>query len=311
MTFYSVWLLILLAEDSSSNTLDIKYSKQELINLLESLTGGEDSSVPDFLFFSAERLENYTDTKGPPRNRTELRRKDRPSAKNRTDAEKTLAKAQNRLARGKDVQVITRWARILDMLLFEDLDPEIQECTAIKTLGGIQPEVTPCKTPPNKPFVRRVRRKHNNRRKQQQQQQKKRREELARQKKRQEALRKKREREEMARIEPSLEELEQIKDILEENLEDENEEEEEEEGRENRFKRNLNQPQDAQPKASNLNRQRRSAIQNLDVERMRRSLSYTYSNEGECYPEGSEGSTSDTIMLCETCYKTVDFGESV
>ncbi|XP_066929824.1 uncharacterized protein [Clytia hemisphaerica] len=307
----SIWLLVLLTKDTSSNTLDIKYSKQELVNLLESLSGGEDSSVPDFLFFSKERLENYTDTKGPPRNRTELRRKNRPNAKNRTDAERTLAKAQHRLSRGKDVQVITRWARILDMLLFEDLDPEIQECTAIKTLGGIKPSCGKS----NKTIIRKVRR-------QKQQQQKKKREELTiqkRKKKRQEALRKKRKREELGRIQPSLEELEDIKHILEDNLEDENveeeedeniEEDEEEEG-ENRFKRSSNQPQNDQPKTSNHYRSRRSSLQNLEVVRMRRSLSYTYSNEGSCSVEGSEGSTSDTILLCKTCYKTVDFGESV
>ncbi|XP_066929834.1 uncharacterized protein [Clytia hemisphaerica] len=309
----SIWLLLVLqAKDTSSNTLDIKYSKQELVNLLESLSGGEDSSVPDFLFFSKERLENYTDTKGPPRNRTELRREDRPNPKNRTDAERTLAKAQNHLSRGKDVQVITRWARILDMLLFEDLDPEIQECTAIKTLGGIKPEVQPCGKS-KKIIIRKVRRRK--------QQQKKKREELAiqRKKKRQEALMKKRKREELIRIQPSLEELEDIKHILEDNLEDENaeeeqdenlEEDEDEEG-ENRFKRSSNQPQNDQPKTSNHHRSRRSLVQNLDVVRMRRSLSYTYSNEGSCFVEGSEGSTSDTILLCETCYKTVDFGESV
>uniref|UniRef100_A0A7M5WIU0 Uncharacterized protein n=1 Tax=Clytia hemisphaerica TaxID=252671 RepID=A0A7M5WIU0_9CNID len=298
----SIWLLLVLqAKDTSSNTLDIKYSKQELVNLLESLSGGEDSSVPDFLFFSKERLENYTDTKGPPRNRTELRREDRPNPKNRTDAERTLAKAQNHLSRGKDVQVITRWARILDMLLFEDLDPEIQECTAIKTLGGIKP---PCGKS-NKTIIRKVRRRK--------QQQKKKREELAiqKKKKRQEALRKKRKREELGRIPPSLEELEDIKHILEDNLEDKNVEEDEEEEGENRFKRSSNQPQNDQPETSNHHRSRRSPVQNLDVVRMRRSLSYTYSNEGSCFLEGSEGSTSDTILLCETCYKTVDFGESV
>lgn len=268
----------LLVDHGASNKLDINYTKDELIQVLEVLNGGSDSSVPDFLFFTKTSLKNYTNKVGLPRNRTELRRTKPPKAPNRTDAEVTLSKAQRLLRNGKQVEVITRWARILDMLLFSDLEPEITECTAEKVLGNVV--LPPCsKKKIKKKKIKTVK-----------------------------------------EISEKRSKGQRLLDILvngnEKEVEEEEEEDDinklEEEDQQFRWKRSAElEKEDRREKTRHHMLKAKSPVQPIDLERMRRSLSYTYSDEGTCYAEGSEGSTSATILLCETCYKVIDFGSDV
>ena len=55
----------------------------------------------------------------------------------------------------------------------------------------------------------------------------------------------------------------------------------------------------------------RSPVQAIDHERMRRAASFEYYARHTCKMEGDVGATSNTVMLCQTCYNTIDFGNSV
>jgi hypothetical protein len=268
--YVGVFLFINLGE---SNKLDITYTKEELEAILKKLVGNDESAVPHFLFFDKESLTNYSDTKGPPRNRTELRRSKRPKPRDRSDAEVTLGKALNRLQHNKSVGVITRWARLLHVILFEaNFTSEIQECVSQKTLG-IGFGENGC------PSVPKTKTKSCNRRR----------------------LRKKRRHWNRYRNRRYRSDEDDDDNEAEENKEDEREDYHQKEPQAEVADRSkyVNVPRSYGP------------VQTADFERMRRSLTYTYETDETCYKEGDTGTTTDTVYLCNVCYKTVNFGTSV
>ena len=261
-----------------TNSININYSKDELINILKTLLGGDNSALPDFLFFSQESLDNYTISEGPPRNRTELRRKKRPRARNRSEEEVTLGRALRDLQKGRNVEKITRFAQLLRAILYDkDYTEEFRDCLYEKTVGDerlLRKSISKCNR-----YSRKCNRNHRRCGKKKNSEKRKR-------------------------------------DYMYENEDDEENEIEEISPR---FKRAIinNEPQSYNPlKYINvLEKQRYLAagggIQTADFVRMRRSLSYTYVSEGTCFDEGTTASTSDTVYLCNVCYKTINFGDGV
>ena len=99
-------ILFLIVLTSSINGQGLNMSSCELKATLKTLFGGQ-GPLSDFVFYDRDSISTYLKTKGPPRNRTELRRNIRILVKNRTETEITLAKALNQYMRGENVKAIT------------------------------------------------------------------------------------------------------------------------------------------------------------------------------------------------------------
>ena len=304
---------------TSSNILTgVDYTKEEFIAELQKLNGGSDSSVPDFLFFTHDSLETYANTKGPPRNRTEKRRPNRPHPPTRSPADKTLSRATDDLRKGKNVNVITKWARILDILIFNQgnkIVPTNKECVALKMVGFDTSTI--CSSSSSSSNKNKKNRKKGRKRKKRRLQ-----EESISAEKKQRLLdyligrrspRKDYEEGEGEEDEKD-EEGDNVMDIFNNDDQYNDDDRDIDDGGESfrdRFQIDIPAYHPRQRKHINHNLKARSPIQTIDYDRMRRSLSYRYSETGECYAEGSVGTTDDTILLCETCYRTVDFGYDV
>ena len=329
----------------------MNYTKEEFIAELKKLNGGADSSVPDFLFYTHDSLETYARTKGPPRNRTEKRRPNRPRPPNRSPADKTLSRASNRLRRDKNVELITKWARILDMLIFNPenlIIPTNKECIALKLMGFDISTICSKNKNKKKSHKKRKRRKRKK-------------DQISNEKIGQRLL------DYLTRRTPQgyrddkdidddddndkekdkrdgIDNADILNDEEKDKYEDDEEKDEKEDNDEEKDQNDVvdndmlndNQKDDdgedigdgdsfrdrfKRDTADSYHPRQRKHIQNslkvlspmqtIDFNRMRRSLSFKYSDIGECYAEGSVGTTDDTILLCETCYKTVDFGYDV
>ena len=323
--------IFLLTGNGLSTKLNIDYTKEELIQLYQKLNGGEDSDIPDFLFFSKDRLWNYTKENGPPRNRTEKRRKNRTKARQRSNAEITLSRALQQIQKGRNLEIITRWARVLDILLFNDLDPEIQECTVIKTLGvtSRRTRYSSCEKSRRRISRRSFRRIRRTLRTSTTSTTKTKSEEDFFERERNNNYNNKhvhdfqQDHERKSRI--KQEEIDLHDFLRNYNMHEPEEDEDDDDDDDEVFSENKRERDDYRQKRyietqdKNENQSNdfhtqlkaRSPIQTVDFERMRRSLSYTYSDEGECFEEGDEASTSETVYLCHVCFKTVDFGPDV
>ena len=305
IVFLGIVIFTSLVSNGSSNTIAVTYTKEEFIEVLEILNGGSDSSVPDFLFFTQSSLQTYANTVGPPRNRTEKRRPSRPHPPNRLPADVTLSRASERLRKGQNVEVINKWARVLDILLFNQnnkLVPTNKECAAFKMLGFDTSVVCSSKS---------KKKNHNG--------------------KREQKLHKESPRDRKRLLDILTLQVRDDDDDDDNDDDDEEEDQIQEEDKiqdgvvkddmrndegsfRGKFKRKIVEDEGYHPRHHQRHShdlKGRSPIQTIDIDRMRRSLPFTYSEIGECYEEGTQGTTDDTILLCETCYKTVDFGSDV
>lgn len=276
---------------------------------LKSLFNGG-GALSDFVFFDLEDLENYTETKGPPRNRTELRRKTKPRSKNRTLTEITLARALRNYNKNNNRELITSWATLLYNVLYSDVLND-------RTKNVLKGKMIALSKKSTRLVARAIKR---------------------------EAQRKKT-LNKQADISRLLHEYELKSDIKQQMFdseeedgvnEDENNDPEEIYSdtpinmdadfedylsqvladRDNENQRAANKKKALEKYDSSLtshadNPRRRGMMQTMDFKRMRRAASYSYIGTATCYDEGSEGSTSKTILLCKTCYQTVDFGSTV
>ena len=270
-----------------------------MIELLATLNGDNAASVPDFLFFTQQGQINYIQTQGPPR--TEKPPKPgstKPKPPARSNAEITLSKALNRVQKGENVPIIEKWAEVLDLIVFSDLTAAQRDCSIDKITKNVDTSINTCKNSGGSSASGGSSGgsggKKGSRGK----------------RKRDMGTDEIRYRDIEEEVKEFLEDFENDGDDENYGNEKENESfEDEEEHFRGRFRRDLKRnphPYIHQPES-----EPRSIVQTLDMSRMRRGLSFTYSNYGQCYTEGSKGATSDTVRLCQTCYNTIDFGENV
>lgn len=251
------------------------------------------TALRDFVFLEIDDLKNYTETNGSPRNRTRLVRKKKLPKKARSIAENTIGRAMNNLERKKHKELITSWA----ILLHNSLYSEILDNTTKKAL---QRRLVSLSTTSQRLVNRTM--------------------------KRNKRLKARKEKSVLIDLEKDFkevdgEELEDIMKILNEDISSNgddyvvaediakelSDEEEPISKREQRYKRDI---QDA-PMSIAADPRSRRIVQPIDLKRMRRSASFSYSTTPVCTEAGSAGDTNGAVQLCHTCEATVDFGSTM
>uniref|UniRef100_A0A7M5UPY2 Uncharacterized protein n=1 Tax=Clytia hemisphaerica TaxID=252671 RepID=A0A7M5UPY2_9CNID len=303
-------LLAFIRGFNAETELDVELTKNEMIQLLGTLNGDQASSVPDFLFFTQEGQIDYIQTKGPPRTEKPTLPGSKPKPPKRSDAEITLSKALNRIQKGHNVPVIEKWAKVLDLLLFTDLTAAQRDCSIDRIVRNADTSINTCKNSDGSSTSGKSSTSGGSSGNKGQK---------GKQRKDEAAMEEKFENE-AKRMEISYQDIkEEVKEYLEdlENTDDdenygaesESESFDEIEDTEEHFARRFQR--DLKRSYRRNVYQPGNIVQTLDTQRMRRGLTYRYSNYGQCFTEGSEGATSDTVRLCQTCYHTIDFGEDV